>query len=177
MAIEFIPKPEVEELPAEDKLPLYLSIIFLIISVIIFLFLNSSVKDSRKKLQNLEAKIDSHFTVQIKEKELMVSGWQQKIKDYNLIFGLHKKSSAVFALLEKITHSKVWFSNIRINPEKQILETKGRVHNFRALAEQILIWEQEEMVEKTELSKVNLSKEGDIEFEMKIFLKSKIFEL
>lgn len=177
MAIEFVPKPKVEEKPSWwVGFFFYLAIIFLVGTLIGYSLIAYLSKSSSEALKNLEDKISSRMTSEEKRKESDVLSWHRKIEDYKLIFNHHQVSSKNFDLLEKLTHPQVRFTSFDLDSASQNLKLEGVAQNFQALAEQILIFRNDNLIDKADLSAVSLAKEGNIEFELNLLVKPEVFK-
>jgi len=175
MAIEIGSQKEKEE-----QLPLlnvffYAGIALLVLSAGSYFYINNylNVKAS-EDLQAVKSAIDEKNTPEFKALEKEISTWDKKIKDYNLLFSSHGQPSNIFALLEKLTHPKVWwkdfaFESISLNTVSSVKLT-GTADSFISLQQQILILEKENFVKKINLSRVSLSKTGQVDFGLEVSL-------
>jgi len=172
MAIEITSKTDKGKEAPIFRILLLVGIVFLFFSVGSYFYLQYLNIKSEKSLQEITDKISQKRTPEIKDLEKEISLWDQKIKDYNLIFGNHGAPSNIFVFLEKTTLQKIWWSNFDLEtpvPKAAItVKLKGVADNFSSLQQQILIFEKEEFVKKITLNQAALSKSGQVDFDLEI---------
>jgi len=172
MAIEI---NQISELKKSSTVSTFLLIIGLVVLLLVggsyFYLQNLNNKLSQEK-QNIVNAINQKKTAEIKDLEKSVSLWESKINDYNIIFGNHGADSNVFAFLEKITHPKVWWSDITFESQSakavSTLKLKGSSDTFISLQQQLLALESEGFVNKIVLNQISLAKSGNPEFNLEI---------
>ena len=151
------------------NLPFSIGIILLILAILGYFFLQNSIKNSSENLKNLEESISAKRTSEVEGIEKEISGWHQKIENYNLLFAGHKELSDLFELLEKITHPKIWWTDFEFNPSlPSNLRLTGVSQDFPTLQQQLIILGNENYIKNIILDKVSLIKGGQVEFELEI---------
>jgi hypothetical protein len=86
----------------------------------------------------------------------------------------HISPSAVFDLLERSTVKKITFNlfTFDVNPtEGMLVSLSGVAPDYKTLAQQSSVFEQEEGIIRAEFSNFRLSEEGEVEFSVKILLE------
>ena len=175
MAIEIIPKPKIE-VPTREDILFVLSLVLLIFSLIAFFALSYYQKRDLKTLEDLEEILTKEKTKEEITLEQKVLEAKEKIEKISLLLPSHKESSNFFSFLEKVTHPKVFFSNLELKPEKGRVELQGKAEDFKILGQQLSFFKEEELIEKSELLKAGIGKEGGIEFSINLSLKPEIFK-
>jgi len=175
MAIEIIPKRKIE-VPAREDILFVLSLVLLILSLGAFFGLNYYQKKNSKTLRDLEEILTKEKTKEEITLEQKVLEVKEKIEKISLLLPSHKESSNFFSFLEKVTHPKVFFSDLELKPEKGRVELQGKAEDFRILGQQLSIFKKEGLIENTNLSKASIGKEGGIEFSINLSLKPEIFK-
>lgn len=174
MAIEIIPKKAVKLYPWQNYL-FYICIFLLLCSIIGYFSLNYLIKKSEQKLQETEEAI-----VKAKGPERMVleeelKEFREKIDDFTPLLLSHQKSSNFFSFLEKNTHPQVLFTELKLNTKGNQVELSGQTDNFQILGQQLLIFQKTEFIRNLKLAKVEIGKEGKIEFTFDFSLTPKLF--
>ena len=179
MAIEIIPKEK-------TKKSLFASTVFYIVLVLFLGLLISCVvlniygKKMKTELVDIKKSLEKTQEEKALEEEIFGSenniGYQQKIKDFNTLFGVHKLPLNLLNLLEENTHPKIWFSKFNLDLEKSLLDMSGFADTFEALGQQALIFKNQDSIKNINLSRVSLSKEGKINFDLQLTLDPKIFK-
>lgn len=173
--VEIIPKP-VEKLPRRQIFLLYFSLILFLATLISFFIINHSLKESQKVFQNLEETLAKERTPQkiILEKEILAR--QKKIRDFSQILNQHLFPSKIFDFLEKISHPQVWISQVNLNPQASQLLISGQTESFLTLDHQIKILNEEPLIKDLNLTQLNLTKIGKVEFTLNLSFDPKIFK-
>lgn len=174
MAIEVIPK-EAKKLPLWQNILFYFSIALALSFILGYFVLAHFIEKAEISLQNLEETIEQAKTPQQIALENEVLNYKKKIDDLALLISNHKIGSNFFDFLEKITHPKVFFSEINLDIKNGSLNLEGQTESFEALGQQILIFKEEEKIKNFKLSETRIGKEGRIEFSLRISLDPRIF--
>jgi Tfp pilus assembly protein PilN len=174
MAIEIIPKKETQ-IPRWQNILLYFGIFLLIGLIIGYFALNYFIQKSEQKLQQTneaitKAKSPERITLEEELKSL-----RAKIEDFIPLFLNHQKSSNFFDFLEKNTHPKVFFTGLKLDTEGNYVELSGQTDDFQTLGQQLLIFQKTEFLQGLKLSKVEINKEGKVEFIFNFSLNPKLF--
>ena len=174
MPIEIIPKKR-EIVPPWQILVFVISIIILLGSVLFYLFLLNQEKKYKSKIDEIRAEILKEQKE--REKDIKeVSEINDRISTFSKIGQSHLFLSKVFEILSKTTHPKVFYTAFDLNPEKNNLSISGLTENFFTLAQQILLFKENEMVKEIEISKISKTKEGKVDFSLNLILKEEIFK-
>ena len=163
MAIEIIPKPARKAPPLQNIL-FYFAIGLLLLSIGAYFVLDYFVKKSELTLQDLEETLAREKTEEeiILEKE--VFGYQKKVEDFSTIIGQHTYASRFFSFFESLCHPKVWFSKINLDITNHKLIVSGKTDTFLILDQQLLIFQQEELIKETILTQLSIGNEGLVNF-------------
>jgi len=169
--VELIPK-EAPQITRWLNIVFYFALILLFFSIISFFVLGNSIKTSQNKLQESrltfsEAKTPERITL---EKEIL--NYKKKIEDFSSLTPYHLENSTLFNLLEKTTHSKVWFSKINFSTEGGKVSFSGVTQSFESLGQQILIFKGENLISDVNLERISIDKTGRINFDMSFSFSS-----
>jgi len=174
MPIQIIPK-EAAKLPLWQNILFYLSIALLLAFISGYSFLIYQTKKLDLALKDLETTLAKETTPQQISLEKEILDYKKKIEDFAPLITAHRLSSKFFGFFEKITHPKVFFSDLKIDIMGNKAGLSGQTESFQTLGQQILIFQKEELIKNVQLSKVQIGKEGKIEFSLEIFLDPKLF--
>ena len=173
MAIEIIPKPP-KKASVWFNVLFYISIGLLISVILSYFLLDYFQRDTNQSLEEIKASLSVSRTPKGQELERSIVQYQRKINDFVLIFNRHQTNSNFFTFLEEITHPNVIFS--QFNLTKPSLSLSGTAENFVVLGQQLLIFQKNSKILKTNLSTISLGKEGRIGFVFTLSLSPEIFE-
>lgn len=172
--IQIIPKPEKKVLTLEIIF-LFISIFILIASLLTFLYLTMAEKNINQEITTWDEKISNLESPEILALENKILQYQQKISDFSTIIGEHLFPSQFFSFLEKNTHPNVYFSEIKLDLLKSECFLLGKTQSFYTLSQQLQILKSNESFQ-TNLSRVSISKEGNIEFGLEIIFDKNILK-
>ncbi len=99
----------------------------------------------------------------------------RKVEDFSHIFKEHKITSRFFDLLRASCHPKVQFTSFDFNANAGTVALIGVGQDFQVLGEQILIFKQDKNIKDVEISGINLSKEGDVSFNINFSIEPNLF--
>ena len=174
MVIEIIPKKEAE-VPSWQNFLLYFCIALFAISIIGYFTLNYFVKKSEQNLQEINELINKAKSPERITLESELKSLRDKIDDFAPLILNHKKSSNFFSFLEKNTHPKVFFTDLNLDTEGSRVELSGQADDFQTLGQQFLIFQKAGFLQDLKMTKIEINKEGKIEFSFTLFLNQKIF--
>jgi len=166
--VEIIPR-KAAPLPFWLKILFYLLISLLVGAILSFFILGYLQKKSLINLSNLEGEISKEKSPQRLIQEEEVLGYQKKIKDFGLLLESHFLPSKFFDFLERVTHPRIWISQISVGPGEKITSLTGQAESFAALGQQIQILKSENLLKEVNLTKISLGKKGEIEFVLNLF--------
>jgi hypothetical protein len=173
--VEIIPKPTVK-IPRWQKFLPYFSIALMIVAILGYFVLNNILE---KTLQTIEEKEDALAKLKTPEEQNLekeILNYQKKIKDFSILIDQHLFPSNFFSLFEGLSHPKVWFSSIELQPKEARVSLSGQAENFSVLGQQLLIFKKEKRINDLKLTKVSLAEKGGIKFDLDIFLSPEIFK-
>ena len=173
MAIEIIPKPP-KKVPFRLNILSYISIGLLVSTILSYFLLDYFQKNVNQDLEEITASFLVPRTPQEQELEGSIVQYQRKINDFVLIFNRHQTNSSFFTFLEEITHPNVIFSQFDLT--KPSVSLSGTAENFVVLGQQLLIFQNNSKILKTNLSTISLGEEGRIGFTFNLTLLPKTFE-
>lgn len=174
MAIEIIPKKAVKPYPWQNYL-FYICIFLLLCSIIGYFSLDYLIKKSEQKLQETKESIAKAKGPERIALENELLNLREKIDDFTPLLLSHQKSSNFFNFLEKNTHPKVLFTELKLDTKGNQVELSGQTDDFQILGQQLLIFQKTEFIQGLELAKVEIGKEGKIEFTFDFSLTPKLF--
>jgi len=163
-----------ERLIEKSRLWFVLSIVFLIVSVLLSLGLWGYKTSLAQEEENLVKRIGDLESQRDREFESNLMDLKEKIEGVESILENRVYSSVVFALLEELVVPGAQFAgfNTNLNKGEVILEIKA--DNFVALNKQIVVFEQDERIEKVSLSSSNLDEVGKVSSEVGIKIRTNI---
>ncbi len=172
--IEIIPKPEIK-LPFWQNILFYFSIALLLTLVIGYFVLNVSLKKSSKTLEDLENSLARGKTAEELSLEKEILGYQRKISDFASLIPYHKDLLNFFTILENLSHPQIQFSNLSLEPVDLKVVLSGKAGDFKAINQQIYLFQKEPLIRNVNLTSLLLGKEGGAEFTLLLFLDPQIF--
>ena len=175
MAIDLTPKRKLQ-MPLWAMILGIVVLIALLFLVASYLFLFLSAKSIDKNIQAIEAEtVDLVKEIQAKESEVMAV--QQRINDFSALFAKHRNIVNVFALLEQNVLPNVWFNDFEFNSlEDRTLVLEGNTNSFASIQQQVLIFEEQELIRKVVLQDISIGEEGGINFILGFTFHSDIFK-
>lgn len=174
MVIEIIPK-EAAKLPLWQNILFYISVALILACIIGYFVLGHFTKKSELMLQDLEkALAEARTPQQVLEKEIL--DYRDKIEDFSSLLVAHQKSSNCFDFLEKITHPKVFFSELNLDTKGNRVRLFGQAENLQILGQQLLIFRKSEFIQNLSLPEFKISEGGKIEFTFGFSLNPKLFQ-
>ena len=163
MAIEIIPKPAQKAPPLQNIL-FYFAIGLLLLSIGAYFVLGYFIKKSELTLQDLEETLAREKTEEETILEKEVFGYEKKVEDFSTLIGQHTYASKFFNFFENLCHPRVWFSKISLDITNHKFIVSGKTDTFLILHQQLLIFQQEELIEETILTNLSVEKEGLVNF-------------
>lgn len=175
MVQELIPKEKLKGPSIVNSL-FYLSLILLIILGALYLGMRIKVSSLKSQIEETKVNVTRIKTEADKETERQVLGYQKKIKDFSDLFSEHKIVSSFLKFLRESTHPKVSFSELSLNTKTANVLLGGETEDFKTLGEQMLYLKGAELIKGLDLSNLSLGKEGEVQFNINLFLDPKIFK-
>ena len=172
--VTIIPKPP-QKTPRWQTILFYFSLALLLAVVIAYFVLNYFHGKSAAALDDLEERILAVGTPEDKKIESEVFASQKKIKDFSGLLAAHPKASQFFKFLEKNTHPEVWFTSLDLSPEPPQAKIGGQARDFETLAQQIYIFQEEDLIEGVKLTDISLGEGGETIFFLNLSLSPEIF--
>lgn len=168
--MEIIPKPG-KKPSFWLNILFYFSISVFLILIAFYFVLGYLSKNLEMTVRNLERTLALEKTpLEISlEQEIFTS--QRKINDFSRLVEGRVSTNNFFDFLERICHPRVWLTKINLNPGMAQAAISGRAESFSVLGQQMLIFKEELLIEKTDLSHVKISKEGGVDFEIVLEFK------
>lgn len=173
--MEIIPKP-IKESAIWLNILFYCAILVFLISIVFYFVLGHFLNNAKITVQELETVLireKTPFEVAL-ESEIFVT--QRKINDFSKLIDRRVSVTNFFDFLEKITHPRIWITEINISPKIATAIISGQTESFSLLGQQILIFEQEPMINKVDLTQIRIGEEGGVNFEINLFFSSQLFE-
>jgi len=173
--VEIIPK-ETAKLPGWLNNLLFAFLIILLLSLLSYFILNSSVKRASNVLQSLTTTLNELRSQERSAAEREVLKYNNKIGYFFQLLDGHLETAKLFNLIEGSTHPQIWFTKFNLNAAGDKAVFSGKTRNFANLGQQILIFKQSSWASATELQKVSISKEGNVDFELLVSIKPGILK-
>ncbi|MBU4284963.1 hypothetical protein KKF60_00680 [Patescibacteria group bacterium] len=136
-------------------------------------FYQKSVKDELKgiiqEITNLESKRDS-------VKEELIVGADKKLDIVENLFKEHLYWSKLFSKIEELIDINVYFSESKFSfeNEKVNILLAGSARSYTALAQQMVSFKEDPLVEKVAVSDIALSEIGGVKFNLSITFSKEI---
>jgi Tfp pilus assembly protein PilN len=172
MAIEVIPKQKIKETQWQNIALYVILAIFLLflLSYLVLAFYESRLEKEISELTAALARTDSERTL---EKDVL--SFQKSAKDFVVLLSNHVFPTRIFELLEKNTHPKVRFSELKLDLQGGTLELHGNAESFDILAKQLKIFEEQEFIKNVKLSKVSADKTG-VNIELRLSFDTRVLK-
>jgi len=156
-------------------LPLFslLLTIFIIGLYFIFIFQINRATASFEEIQTELSEVQTKEELELEE---TILGYKRKVDDLFPILKEHQKPTEFFQFLEKFVHPEIYFSSFSMDLDTGNVLLKGVAENFKSLGQQILLFEKEPSIKRTELSSIFLIEEEKIKFDINILLTEDIVE-
>lgn len=178
MAIEIIPKSKTKKKLALSLVnTAYYGVIALFCVVLIGYALSFILeKNMNDRLEELSILIQEKYNPETRALEQEVLDFDEKLVAFKSIFNSYRKPSKFFSFLNSICHKRVFFSstNLDIGASQGLFQ--GNTQSFRTLKEQMLIFNEQELISNTDLTKVSISEQGSIFFNVSFALKTEVFK-
>lgn len=100
-----------------------------------------------------------------------------KIGAIQEIISGHRFSSNVFSLLERLIHPEIVFSSFSYMDEARKVELAGKGSSYRAVAEQIALFEADSQVENVSFGGLSLDDRGSVNFKAVVIFKPGLLRL
>lgn len=175
--VEIIPKPP-EKIPLWQNLIFFLSTAILIIAIFSYFALGYFQGKARQEIEKLDTEIAKTETKERKDLKDYLLREKQKIDDFAFILNKHRASSNLFGFLESATHPNVWFTDLKLDTQKATVALSGEGEKL-AFGQQLLIFQKDEKILETTLSKISLKeKEAEkVAFTLSLTLSPEIFKI
>jgi hypothetical protein len=154
---------------------LFISILILISSGAGYFWIKSQVNETEEEVQQLHRDILSIKEGKNKEIEKQVFDYAKKINDFSALIGEREELFPFFDFLEGLTHRRVSLTNLFLETKTGDLSLEGKTENFKILAEQMLIFEENNSVINPTITNLSLGEEGGVEFGIALSLDPGIF--
>ena len=172
--VEIIPKPA-KKVPLWQNILLYLSIVVLIGAVGAFFFLGYLMGESQKVLKEKEKTLAQGKTKERQELEEKILQTKAKFDNFAPLIEKHKISSEFFAFLEEIVHPQVWINKLELDIQKTEVKISGEAEKT-ALGQQLLIFQGNEKILKTDLSNLKTKEGEEVSFDILLSFDPGIFK-
>lgn len=175
MEVQIIPKPK--EKPKKITIFLmYFSLIVLIVTAGIYLYLRNDLGKKNQELTGLQealAKKETSRELEQFKKELTV--YKEKIDTMSFLFDSYRLGTNFFKFLERYTHPKVKLSSVNVSFSDYKVLLSGQTDNFITLIQQLYIFENNPDIKNLRLVNFSASKDKtfvsfNIEFDLESYL-------
>jgi len=168
-----MPKENIKLIPQEPQKPsllinllFYFSVFLLLASIISFLFLNFKVKELQEKAGQKAKQIEALETKEISEKRDNLVKLISSINKFSNILQEKNNPSKIFNFISENTHQNVYFKSFQWQADNNLVHLEGATKSLKDLAEQILIFESQEIVSNLQVSNIHFDKEGLLSFSL-----------
>lgn len=158
-----------------ESILFYFSLVMLIAVVGGFFYFNYMLQKTDEEIKTLDETLAKQKTKEQKALEDEVLSNKQRLQDFPLLLESHKVVTEFFRRLEGRTHPKVVFDLVKISPVEGSVDLSGKADSFESLGQQLIIFKTSpEIIQKVELSKINLNNEGKVDFAFALVINPKI---
>ncbi len=157
---------------------LILTLVIFIFSVLIYFgmifgykpYLKSQTRNLEQKISVLNQSIDETQQKQI------VTFFSQMVNIQSLLSG-HKYFSSIFDFIEKNTHQKITYSDLKFNVSEMDIKIEGTAPSYDLLVNQLAVYNQAPEVKKVSLDSSS-AQEGsnEVRFSVRLILDQSIFK-
>ncbi|MFZ3073849.1 MAG: hypothetical protein WA093_01820 [Minisyncoccales bacterium] len=145
----------------------YISLLLLAAVVGGFFYLGHLITQKEGELAEASvqaARIKTEEQKKLEDRILLV---RQKLDDFSKILADRKISTGFFNKLESAVLPEVYFSDCKLDLDKMTAGLSGHADNFQALGQQMMLFENSKNnIKKANLGKVDINKEGGIDFDV-----------
>ena len=177
MAIEIAPKDRTKsKLKASvSQVLYYLVLALLVVTFLSYFVFNAFNKRAKNELKQLDIAISAKETAEVKALEQDALNKKTKIDIFADLLGSHKKTSYFFNFLQQNSHNNVALTKVELGSESAEAIVSGNAKSFKDLGEQIMIFQEKDIVKDVDLFDVFLQKQGGVGFELRVGLDPEIF--
>ncbi len=169
MVQELIPREEKQSSFFVNFL-LFLSILILVASIAGYFWIRSQVGETKEEVIAIETETLNIRNNRDKATEDQVFRYAKKIDDFSVLLAKRKEVYPLFNFLESLIHKRVTLAELSLTKETGEINLEGETENFKILAEQMLILENNNSVLEPKIINLSLGEEGGIEFEINFSL-------
>ena len=165
----------------QQQLFLYVSVGLLMVVLSAYLILIGLEKRASAEIDRLKEDIENVASEEDQKMKDEVLAAKEKIEDFSLLIVNHRRPSRFFEFLEEITHPKVGFTEVELNPVEMKAQLKGFSVNginstvFEAFGQQMYIFQEQELIKEVRLISLSLGTKGEAAFLIELFLDPKLF--
>ncbi len=172
--VEIIPKEAFKPSRGLNIL-LYFAIFLLFLSAGAYFALNNFLQKAENNVASLESEISQIMTPEKVALEQEVLSSKSEIDRFANLINQHLQTSAIFEIIQRSTHPRVWFTKFDLDSRQKTFSLTGETENFETLGQQILIIQNEEAISTVNLDTVSSTKDGKVEFVLSLSLKPDAF--
>lgn len=164
--IEIIPKTQPQPFLLKN-IVVYGAVVVLVVAtsgLASFVILKNNANN---RIADIEAVLRAGETVQQRNLQKSVLGYQRKIQDFTQLLSSRKDATPFLPLVDSRTHPSVFFKEASLDVLLSRIVLKGQTTDFRTLGEQLVSFEETKQVENMKLSDVSLA-EGSVVFTLEL---------
>jgi len=177
MAIEIIPKPKAKKKKLKlVDLSYYASALLLIGLLFLYIGFYFWQASLDKKLEVLSNTIRENRVPKNQALEKKIFAFKQKLDVFETLLTTREKSSQFFEFFKSLCQERVFYPNFKLSMDGSSIRLAGQTESLDVLREQIFIFEQEELIDEVDLSRVLIVGHGGIGFELVLSLAPNIFK-
>lgn len=135
----------------------------------LYFILQTKISSLQAEKLNIEASIlslDSNTLNQ--DTQAQVGDIQKRLSDFSFILKAHQYPSYFFDFVRSFCHKKVQYTEVSLDTKTAQANLVGSADNFQALGEQLLILNENPNVLSSEVTGINLQKEGKVSFNLSL---------
>lgn len=144
-----------------------------LLAYVALVYFESRASKTMGKIQDRIAQVGTKDEKVI-EAEVLLN--KKQIDDFVKLFAGHQRVLNFLKFLEANSHPEIWFNKLTLSVEDSQVVLSGETSNFETLGQQIVVFQNQELVKDVEISDLSVAKNGRAAFTFTISLDSEIFK-
>lgn len=162
--VELIPRKEKMILPRWMDYLFYAAVVIFALVLVIFFILSQLKSAAKADLENIRSRIEEVRSPERLALEAELLELKKRIDDVAFLLSSHQGVGRFFAELEKMTHSRIQFTEIVMDNLKSNVKLTGLTEDFVAAEQQFRIFNDSNLFKEVELSGLSFSEEEGVKF-------------
>ena len=154
--------------------PLWVSVILLFLSVGGFISLKVYLAEIQKNIINIGNEIKMEAAKVSVDDETAIGGLNDSLNTFKDMVKNHAYFSDIFNLIGSLAHSRVVFTKVDIDREKNLIQLKGVAQNYTSLAKQMVAFRENKDIKGLDVKGISFSTSG-LDFELQMTVDPQLF--